>query len=285
MPLAFAPERRFGTTEWAIVGGATLLTLAAQLLSPGPLKNSSAYVIALLPGLLTALVFRSLLAGAAVTLAPMYFIIGFVRRGLPAHAPMLALDYVWPLRPEWMLVYGSLYIFVVILPFSVIRDRELGQRTLRAYIAVMLVAYTGFVAYPTVAPVHGPVGATGFSAWTLQLAYDLDTPNNCLPSLHVAYAFVAALACWRVHRGVGAVAVVWAGLIGLSTLFTKQHYVVDVITGALMGWLAYMVFIRAHERQSIAPAVRSGAVRRAGVAAMAYVVMVVAMGVIYAFTV
>jgi membrane-associated phospholipid phosphatase len=79
--------------------------------------------------------------------------------------------------------------------------------------------------------------------------------------------------------------VVWAGLIGLSTLFTKQHYVVDVITGALMGWLAYMVFIRAHERQSIAPAVRSGAVRRAGVAAMAYVVMVVAMGVIYAFTV
>jgi hypothetical protein len=31
--------------------------------------------------------------------------------------------------------------------------------------------------------------------------------------------------------------------------------------------------------------VRSGAVRRAGVAAMAYVVMVVAMGVIYAFTV
>jgi small-conductance mechanosensitive channel len=69
----------------------------------------------------------------------------------------------------------------------------------------------------------------------------------------------------------------------VSTLFTKQHYVVDVIAGAVMGWLAYMVFIRAHVRDSIDRAVRSGTVRRAGAAAIAYVVMVVAMAVVYAF--
>ena len=167
MPLETAPERRSRTTDWAIVGAATVFTLAAQLLTPGTLRNSSAYVIALLPGVLTALVFRSFLAGAAVTLAPMYFVIGFIRRGLAAHAPMLPLDRAWPLRPEWMLVYGSLYIFVVIVPFVVIRERDLGQRTLRAYIAVMLVAYTGFLLYPTVAPDHDAIPNTGFSAWAL----------------------------------------------------------------------------------------------------------------------
>jgi membrane-associated phospholipid phosphatase len=201
------------------------------------------YCLAALPPLLTAVVFRSLLAGVAVALAPMYFVIGFALRGRPAHSPMLALDRAWPLEPGWMLVYGSLYIFVVILPLVVIRERPLGERTLRAYIAVMLVAYAGFFLYPTAAPPHPASGTAGFAEWTLRLAYDLDTPNNCFPSLHVAYAFVAALACGRVHRGVGAVAVIWAALIALSTLFTKQHYVVDVIAGGLMGYAAYRVFV------------------------------------------
>ena len=31
-------------------------------------------------------------------------------------------------------------------------------------------------------------------------------------------------------------------LIGLSCLFTKQHYVVDLPAGAALGWLAYRVF-------------------------------------------
>ena len=239
------------------------------------------YCLAALPALLTAVVFRSLLAGAAVALAPMYFVIGFGLRGLPAHSPMLGLDRAWPLQPAWMLVYGSLYIFVVILPLVVIRDRQLGERTLRAYIAVMVVAYAGFLVYPTAAPPHPAIAASGFSAWTLRLAYDLDTPNNCFPSLHVAYAFVAALACGRVHRGVGVVAVIWAALIGLSTLFTKQHYVVDVIAGAGMGWLAGVMFLRGHARESLEPDVRDGAPARAAAAAVTYLVMAVAIGVVY----
>ena len=243
------------------------------------------YCLAALPALLTAILFRSLVAGIAVALAPMYFVIGFSLRGLPAHSPVIALDRAWPVQPAWMFVYGSLYIFVVILPLLVIRDRELGERTLRAYIAVMVIAYAGFLLYPTAAPAHGEIAATGFSAWTLRLAYDLDTPNNCFPSLHVAYAFVAALACGRVHRGVGVVAVIWAALIGLSTLFTKQHYVVDVIAGALMGWLACLVFLRGHARDTVEPDVRSRAPFVAGAVAIAYLVMIATIGVVYALRV
>jgi membrane-associated phospholipid phosphatase len=249
---------------------------------PALVRAWSPYLVAALPGLVAAILFRSLLAGVAVTLAPMYFVIGFTLRGLPAHMPMLALDRAWPVQPAWMIVYGSLYIFVVILPLLVIRNRDLGQRTLRAYIAVMLVAYAGFVFYPTVAPPRGVIAGDGFAAWTLRLAYDLDTPNNCFPSLHVAYAYVAALACWRVHRGVGAVAIVWASLIGLSTLFTRQHYVVDVIAGAVMGWLAYLVFLRGYARETVAEDVQVGAPLRAATAAVAYVVMAVGFAVFYA---
>jgi len=257
-----------------------VFTLGAQTLAPGPLKDSSAYVIALLPGLLTTLAFRSVLAGVAVTLAPMYFVIGFLLRGLPAHRPMLALDRAWPLEPAWMLVYGSLYIFVVVLPFLVIRERHLGHRTLRAYIAVMLVAYAGFLLYPTTAPPHEAVPSTGFAAWMLRLAYDLDTPANCFPSLHVAYAFVAAQACSRVHRGVGIAALVWATLIGLSTLFTKQHYVIDVLAGAAMGGAASMVFLRSGPRPATSEHAH-GAPRRAAYAVALYALMVAGFAVTY----
>jgi hypothetical protein len=55
---------------------------------------------------------------------------------------------------------------------------------------------------------------------------------------------VAALSCYRVHPGVGLAAGLWAVLIALSTLFTKQHYVADVIAGMGLASVAYVVFLR-----------------------------------------
>ena len=31
-------------------------------------------------------------------------------------------------------------------------------------------------------------------------------------------------------------------VIGLSCLFTKQHYLVDLPAGAALGWLAHLIF-------------------------------------------
>jgi len=107
------------------------------------------------------------------------------------------------------------------------------------------------------------VSGDGFAAWSLRLAYSLDPPYNCFPSLHVAYSFVSALTCYRVHRGVGAAAALWAGLIGVSTLLTKQHYVADVIVGALAAYAAYMLFLRRYQREAVAESDRRRAPFRA----------------------
>ncbi|HSU84087.1 MAG TPA: phosphatase PAP2 family protein, partial [Thermoanaerobaculia bacterium] len=89
----------------------------------------------------------------------------------------------------------------------------------------------------------------GFVAWGLRSLYSADPPYNCFPSLHVAHSFVSALACSRVHRGVGIAGVVCASLVGLSTLFTKQHYVLDVLAGILLASVAYAVFLRKSPRE------------------------------------
>lgn len=86
------------------------------------------------------------------------------------------------------------------------------------------------------------------SSWPI---YESDVQYNCFPSLHVAQCFLAALTCYRVHRGVGLVTGLWASLVGLSTLYTKQHYVVDVIAGAFLACAAYLAFLRGYPRDAI----------------------------------
>lgn len=108
-----------------------------------------------------------------------------------------------------------------------------------------------FVVYPTSAPRPGKVDGEGFAVWGLRALYSADPPYNCFPSLHVAHSFVSALASARVHRRLGVVAITAATLVAVSTLFTKQHYVLDVVAGGLMAGLAYAIFPRRYASNRI----------------------------------
>jgi len=187
-----------------------------------------------------------------VTLVPFYIFIGQMMRGRTAlHVPALAFDRVIPLQPAWAMVYGSLYLFLIMLPVFVVRQDEQIRRTVWAYLAIWITAYVVFLAYPTMASRPAEVIGKGFAVWGLRFLYDADPPYNCFPSLHVAHSFVSALTCYRVHRGVGISAGICASLVGLSTLLTKQHYILDVLAGILLAWGAYAIFLRSYPRDDI----------------------------------
>jgi len=118
---------------------------------------------------------------------------------------------------------------------------------------VWLTAYAIFLLYPTAAPRPQNVVGDGFAAWALRFLYEADPPYNCFPSLHVAHSFVSALTCYAVHRRVGMIATGAAALVALSTLFTKQHYVVDVLAGVCLALVAWGVFLRGY-RAELVPA-------------------------------
>lgn len=262
--LQLLPQRWRRTTEWLLIGGAVVVAVVAEVLTEGPGGGGViVYVLAVLPGLIAFLAFRTLLASTLVSLAPLYFVIGDLTRGRSTYVPDVALDRAVSLQPTWMLVYGSLYVFVVLLPLFVVRQQALFRRAMQAYLMVMIVSYVGFLLYPTAAPRPDEVLGDGFSAWSLKLIYSIDPPHGCFPSLHVAYSFVSALTCSRVHRGVGAAAALWAALIGVSTLYTKQHYVADVIAGALAAYAAHVLFLRRYPREAVAESDRRRAPFRA----------------------
>lgn len=187
-----------------------------------------------------------------VALVPLYVVMPELHPPRFRHAPELALDRALPLLPPWAIVYGALYLFLILLPIFVVRQEELLRRTVFAYLLIWITSYLFFFwLYPTVAPRPASVSGSGFAVWGLRALYSADPPYNCFPSLHVAHSFVSALACARVHRRLGAVAVIAALLVALSTLFTKQHYLLDVAAGSVLAGIAHQLFLRRFARDRI----------------------------------
>jgi membrane-associated phospholipid phosphatase len=188
---------------------------------------------------------------ALAMLVPFYIFIAEEVRGRATRVPEVAWDRLLPLQPAWAIVYGMLYLFLILLPIFVVRQEDHIRRTLRAYLFVWITAYVCFIAYPTMAPRPGNVAGQGFIVWGLRTLYSSDPPYNCFPSLHVAHSFVSALTCYRVHRGLGIATMLCASFVGLSTLLTKQHYILDVIAGIFLASLAYVLFLRNYSRGAI----------------------------------
>jgi hypothetical protein len=185
-----------------------------------------------------------------VLLVPLYLFIPRVSGGT-MHVPSVGLDRRIPLEPAWVLVYGPLYLFLILLPLFVIRTDVLIRRTFYAYLAVWLSAYLCFWLYPTVAPrpEDAPAGG-GFAGWGLRFLYSVDPPFNCFPSLPVAHSFVSALCCRRVHRPLGNWTLGAALVVGLSPLFTRQHYVLDVAAGIVLAFAVCAITLRGVARDA-----------------------------------
>jgi len=133
-------------------------------------------------------------------------------------------------HPSLVGVYCSLWFYVLIPPALTGRPRELLRFGAVAG-ALALVGLAIFVAWPTKVATHG----TGFLK-------AVDLGGNACPSLHAAFAVFSAICTGRLLRrlNVPAVATVlnwlWCAGILYSTLATKQHVLIDLVAGSLLGW-------------------------------------------------
>jgi membrane-associated phospholipid phosphatase len=132
----------------------------------------------------------------------------------------------------------------VFLPLVVVRNRWLFRRVVLAFFVVEVLSYIVFMAYPVQYIYRHPTMTTDtFVGWGMQMTYWLDQPYCCLPSMHVSMATLSALVVWKVDRIIGGITLVIAFLIGLSTMFIKQHYFVDMIGGFAVASLGYWLFV------------------------------------------
>lgn len=178
---------------------------------------------------------------ATSVLTYVFFIGYFFVQRHPAYAPLLMprtrLDLLIPFQPAALMAYVSLWIYVGVGPGL--------QRTLREFAVYGLwlsaLCAAGLVIFyflPTQVP--PPIlAATRFPGF--ELLHRVDEASNACPSMHVAVAIFtavrvdASLRAMRVPLTVRALNVAWSLLIAYSTLAIKQHVVIDVLAGAILG--------------------------------------------------
>ena len=149
-----------------------------------------------------------------------------------------AFDAAIPLVPAFVWIYISPYL---VSPFLVVgASREVFRCLVHRGTLVVLLQLLFFFVFPTVvdrAPLDAAGGQT-LSEQMLAWVYAIDTPpRNAAPSGHVSLVLVLA---WGASQSVGRYGVlVWsfAALVSVSIVFTKQHHVIDLVTGALLGAL------------------------------------------------
>jgi len=124
-----------------------------------------------------------------------------------------------------------------------------------SYMVVDLVAFTCYLTYQTYIQ-RPPLIVHDFQSSVLQFIYSHDLPYSAFPSLHSAMSAVIAtyFVCRRSKYAWAAVGM--AALIVVSTLFTKQHVIVDAISGVTLGVVAtWIVFRFLPSKEKIKPVV------------------------------
>lgn len=147
----------------------------------------------------------------------------------------------YPFVP-WMIVpYWSIDLAFFTAPFFCTSGFLLRQHFRRVALAIAIAGFF-FVAFPLTLIYQRPQveGVLGLLFGSLE---NYNNFYNCAPSLHIALAVLL----WPIYvtpaRGLWKIVLAfWLFLVGLSTLFCWQHYILDVISGQLLGLFCLMVF-------------------------------------------
>ncbi len=144
-----------------------------------------------------------------------------------------------PFIPAMIFGYILVY-FSVLLLYFLIDDIADFRRAVVAYLLLTTVHYIFFLVLPVRYELRPDLAAvTGFGVGVTRLYYFIDMPYNCFPSLHVAYPALAALISWRHHRYSSGIFIVMTVIIAASVIFVKQHYILDVVAGALTSIILF----------------------------------------------
>jgi membrane-associated phospholipid phosphatase len=156
------------------------------------------------------------------------------------------LDRKTPYLPLFALVYFSTYIFVI-QPFFILSNTRQFYLMLISFVLISLISSLIHATVPSKIERVEQVTTGGLSGWMLGLFQKTCKPYGNFPSMHVWLSVPVVVANFIAGGPiVGSVMLVWAVLISVSTLYTKQHYVLDVLAGfmgglvisALTFWLA-----------------------------------------------
>lgn len=155
------------------------------------------------------------------------------------------LDRAIPLVPWTVWFYEPFYVSIFVIAVIGFRSKQIFHLAAIIIVANMTVSALGhyFVRAEFPRPVLVPPYPDLSTAF-LAFVYRIDPPGNVFPSLHVAHPFSLAFLLSFDRPRLGRVTLVMCVALALSTLTTKQHFIVDVLAGLAMALMARLWMIR-----------------------------------------
>ncbi len=160
----------------------------------------------------------------------------------PSRGLATILDHKFPYRPGWVWVYISIYPVIVVTTYTT-KDMQQFTYSLFSYFLLMIILMAFYLLFPVRMPSswHRYKG-NDISEKLLKLIRREDTSRNCFPSLHVSAATLTAFHIMFNLPQLGLWPLLYPLLISASVLFTKQHFIMDIPPGFIVGWLVFAVY-------------------------------------------
>ncbi len=166
--------------------------------------------------------------------------VGTYANTLPTRDITSSLDNLIPFMPIFVWPYEICYVFPFV-PLLVLSDWHRFNRAILAVVIANLTAYAVYFIFPIAFPRPVVGNSISEAVVAFEHSFDFYPGANKLPSLHVAFAWLVYLACrgQLKKRWQGDLLLLTASLITISTVFVKQHILVDSVAGVAWAFGAW----------------------------------------------
>lgn len=170
----------------------------------------------------------------------MYFILNTKRTTV--YNVSVSLDKRIPFMPEFIIPYVMWYGYVFItLIYFCFKYYEKYKRMLITMLIGLSLCYIMYFLFPTTVIRPNSVGDS-LTEKLVKIIYQLDKPYNCFPSIHVLQTIIVMIFVY-LQKEIKLFPKVFMYIIGISiiisTVFVKQHCILDAVGGILTAWIAY----------------------------------------------
>ena len=157
--------------------------------------------------------------------------------GLLHHDFSLPIDSALPFIPAFSVIYLLAYVqWVTGFIMAARESREFCYKALSGEIIAELICLVIFLAVPT-AIERPEITSAGFFSAVTRFIYQVDTPDNLFPSLHCLESWFCLRCSFKMKstgRPYRCFSLIFSLLVFASTVFIKQHIVVDIFAGIIV---------------------------------------------------
>ena len=160
----------------------------------------------------------------------------------PIHSPRTFIDDYIPLVPLFVVPYLSYdpFLYLSLYLFAKQKKSRIFYTSLIGVWITFTITFLTFYFYQT-SVLRPEILTDDIFSQVLQWVYRIDNHYAALPSLHVGLAVLSMWGWFYSKASYKWLMIFWGLLICISTVFVKQHYFIDVVSGALLATLSYAV--------------------------------------------